>query len=103
MRGNRVRKVSATIYSAFRSPSFPDLAHLGVGIDFNLQLLLDVKEKEYKPRFELNPNVIRISIIPGCDPSKAYGDLYDRGVRGVVLEAFGVGNMPNDEYWIPWL
>ena len=103
MRGNRVRKVSATIYSAFRSPSFPDLAHLGVGIDFNPQLLLDVKEKEYKPRFELNPNVIRISIVPGCDPSKAYGDLYDRGVRGVVLEAFGVGNMPNDEYWIPWL
>ena len=58
MRGNRVRKVSATIYSAFRSPSFPDLAYLGVGIDFNPQLLLDVKEKEYKPRFELNPNVI---------------------------------------------
>ena len=21
----------------------------------------------------------------------------------VVLEALGVGNMPNDEYWIPWL
>ena len=103
MRGNRVRKVSATIYSAFSSPSFPDLAHLGVGIDFNPQLLLNVKDKEYAPRFKINPNVIRISIIPGCDPNKAYGDLYERGVRGVVLEAFGVGNMPNDEFWIPWL
>ena len=103
MRGNRVRKVSATIYSAFSSPSFPDLAHLGVGIDFNPQLLLNVKEKEYAPRFKVNPNVIRISIIPGCDPNKAYGDLYERGVRGIVLEAFGVGNMPNDEFWIPWL
>ena len=103
MRGNRVRKVSATIYSAFSSPSFPDLAHLGVGIDFNPQLLLNVKEKEYTPRFKINPNVIRISIIPGCDPNKAYGDLYERGVRGIVLEAFGVGNMPNDEFWIPWL
>ncbi len=103
MRGNRVRKVSATIYSAFSSPSFPDLAHLGVGIDFNPQLLLNVKDKEYAPRFKINPNVIRISIIPGCDPNKAYGDLYERGVRGIVLEAFGVGNMPNDEFWIPWL
>jgi L-asparaginase len=103
MRGNRVRKVSATIYSAFSSPSYPDLAHLGVGIDFNPQLLLNVKDKEYRPRFEINPNVIRISIIPGCDPNKAYGDLYERGVRGIVLEAFGVGNMPNDEFWIPWL
>ena len=59
MRGNRVRKVSATIYSAFSSPSFPDLAHLGVGIDFNPQLLLNVKDKEYAPRFKINPNVIQ--------------------------------------------
>lgn len=35
----------------------------------------------------------------------AYGDAYGRGVRGVVLEAFGVGNMPDlkEQGWIPWL
>ena len=46
--------------------------------------------------------------MPGCDPRVAYGDLYGRGVRGIVLEAFGVGNMPwtpadNKAGWIPWL
>lgn len=61
----------------------------------------------YTPRLKLNPNVLRVPIVPGCDPTKAYGNLYDRGVRGIVLEAFGVGNMPGSgietEGWIPWL
>jgi hypothetical protein len=35
----------------------------------------------------------------------AYGDIYARGVRGVVLETFGVGNMPDLPIhgWLPWL
>lgn len=34
-----------------------------------------------------------------------YGDLKARDVRGVVLESFGVGNMPDLPRlgWIPWL
>ena len=32
---------------------------------------------------------------PGSDPRQAYGDLAGRGVKGVVLEAFGTANMPN--------
>lgn len=44
---------------------------------------------------QLDPNVIRIPIIPGSDPRIAYGNLVERGVKGVVLEAFGVGNMPD--------
>lgn len=53
----------------------------------------------------MNPNVIRVPIVPGCDPILAYGDLMDRGVNGIVLETFGVGNMPDgrDARWIRWL
>jgi L-asparaginase/Glu-tRNA(Gln) amidotransferase subunit D len=36
---------------------------------------------------------MRVPIVPGADPREGYGDLYGRGVRGIVLEAFGVGNM----------
>ncbi len=44
-------------------------------------------------------------MVPGSDPRTAYGDLYGRGVRGVVLEAFGVGNLPDQsgDGWLPWL
>lgn len=50
-------------------------------------------------------NVMRIPIVPGCDPRQAYGDLVGRGVRGVVLESFGVGNMPDlpQQGWLPFL
>lgn len=46
-------------------------------------------EGGYRPRFGLDPAVIRLPIIPGSDPRIAYGDLVARGVKGVVLEAFG--------------
>ena len=54
---------------------------------------------------QLDPHVIRIAIVPGSDPRMAYGDLVARGVRGIVLESFGVGNMPdgNAAGWLPWL
>lgn len=39
-------------------------------------------EGVYRPRFRLDPNVMRVPIVPGCDPRLAYGDLAGRGVRG---------------------
>lgn len=104
MRGNRVQKVHSSFYQAFDSVNYPHLANLGVEIDWDLDALLE-PQGVYRPRFELDPRVIRIPIIPGCDPQLAYGDLMGRGVRGIVLEAFGVGNMPdtNAAGWLPWL
>ena len=32
---------------------------------------------------------MRLPIVPGADPRVMYGDLVQRGVKGVVLEAFG--------------
>ncbi len=50
-------------------------------------------------------DVIRVPIVPGSDPRTMYGDLTGRGVRGIVLEAFGVGNLPDEPRlgWMPWL
>ena len=59
----------------------------------------------YRPRFKLDTRVIRVPVIPGVDPRVAYGKLADRNIRGVILEAFGVGNMPDLPKfgWLPWL
>ncbi|EFJ50143.1 hypothetical protein VOLCADRAFT_89234 [Volvox carteri f. nagariensis] len=104
MRGNRTQKVNSAAYQAFDSLTYPYLATLGIDVDWNTRVLLRV-EGAYKPRFELDPRVIRIPVVPGSDPRIAYGDLYGRGVRGVVLEAFGVGNLPDQASygWLPWL
>lgn len=114
LRANRTRKTSATIYSAFDSPEYPALARLGVGVEWKRDALLQFgngngggsSTTAYTPRMKLETNVIRVPIVPGCDPRKAYGDLYARGVRGIVLEAFGVGNMPGPgkgTHWVSWL
>mmetsp|Transcript_8954 Transcript_8954/g.29448 ORF Transcript_8954/g.29448 Transcript_8954/m.29448 type:complete len:460 (+) Transcript_8954:44-1423(+) len=104
LRGNRCRKMNTSQYAAFASPSFPVLANLGVDVAWNEQALLR-SQGVYRPRFNLNANVMRIPIVPGCDPRIAYGDLYERGVRGIVLEAFGCGNLPDlpELGWMPWL
>lgn len=41
----------------------------------------------YRPRFNLNSNVLRVPIVPGSDPRLVYGDCAERGVKGIVLEA----------------
>ncbi|KAK9810997.1 hypothetical protein WJX73_004737 [Symbiochloris irregularis] len=104
MRGNRTQKVNSTSYQAFDSPTYPALATLGTNVDWDQRFLLEV-QGTYRPRFKLDPRVIRIPIVPGSDPRLAYGDLASRGVKGIVLEAFGVGNMPDtaDAGWLPWL
>ncbi|GMH34131.1 hypothetical protein BSKO_01965 [Bryopsis sp. KO-2023] len=104
LRGNRAQKVNSNSYGAFESSSYPNLATLGVDVDWKSRYLLRV-EGVYRPRFKLDPRVIRIPIVPGSNPELAYGDLVSRGVRGVVLETFGVGNMPDTEEdgWMTWL
>lgn len=103
LRGNRAQKVNSTLYQAFESMSHPPLATLGVDIEWNRSALLH-PEGVYRPRFNLEPGVIRIPVVPGSDPRRCYGDLYARGVRGVVLEAFGTGNLPDmKDGWLPWL
>ena len=96
--------VCVYITQAFDSPSYQHLAKMGIDLDWNLEAL-HKPQGVYRPRFKLNPHVIRVPIVPGSDPRIMYGDLSGRGVRGIVLEAFGVGNMPDTATagWLPWL
>jgi L-asparaginase/Glu-tRNA(Gln) amidotransferase subunit D len=106
LRGNRARKTNSSAYNAFSTPTYPPLAQLGVDVGWNSSSMLTEQQSGvYRPRFRLDPRVMRIPIVPGCDPRIAYGDVFERGVRGVVLEAFGVGNLPdlNSHGWLPWL
>ena len=56
LRGNRAQKLSATVYAAFDSPSYPALAKLGVGVEWNYARLLPPAER-YEPIFELHPHI----------------------------------------------
>lgn len=104
LRANRAIKSSSSAYRAFSSPTHPALAVLGVEPEWNMNALW--KDPEiYRPRMKLDPSVVRIPVVPGVRPQMAYGDLVDRGVKGAVIESFGVGNMPDQKSagWIEWL
>ena len=104
LRGNRAVKHHSSAYRAFASPSHPPLATLGVDVDWDLAALLP-GGTVYQPRFDLDPRVVRVPVVPGCDPRVSYGDFAARGVKGIVLEAFGVGNLPDLDTagWVPWI
>jgi L-asparaginase/Glu-tRNA(Gln) amidotransferase subunit D len=94
LRGNRAQKVNSSSYAAFGSPSFGPLARLGVDVDWKHARLLE-PVGDYRPRFSFDPAVAHIPVTPGADPRMLYGDMAARGVRGVVVSAYGVGNMPD--------
>ena len=49
----------------------------------------------------IEPRVLAVRLFPGLDPSMLLGAL-DRGVQGLVIKAFGAGNVPTlDRSLIP--
>lgn len=103
LRANRALKTNSSAYRAFSSPSYPPLATLGVDIEWNPSALWK-DPGVYRPRIKLEKNVVRIPVVPGVAPQVAYGDLFSRGVKGAVIESFGVGNLPDQKSagWMDW-
>ena len=90
-RGNRTLKAAVADYDAFESPNFPLLGTLGVTARF---------EKGLPPRRlrlvdRLDPRVFLLKVFPGLDPGLPLA-LLGR-TRGLVVEAYGAGNVPVDD------
>jgi len=94
LRGCRAVKLDAWGMSAFGSPSCPPLAELGISVHLAPHVLPARPPQPFDPRLE--PRVIAVRTFPGLDPRLLQGAL-DTGVRGMVIEAFGAGNVPHLE------
>src|SRR5262249_1113194 len=90
-RGNRTLKAAVADYDAFESPNFPLLGTLGVTAQFSRGL----PPRRLKLVDRLDPRVFLLKIYPGLDPALPMG-LLGR-MRGLVVEAYGAGNVPVDE------
>ncbi|KAF3084154.1 hypothetical protein TWF569_004479 [Orbilia oligospora] len=97
-RGNRATKVNATAFAAFQSPNFPPLATVGINTTARWDLITrpNVIEK-FRVEENLDAQVACLRIFPGILPEMVEGVLNLKNLKGLVLETFGAGNLPEDE------
>ncbi len=90
LRGNRARKGDAWSYGAFASPGCPPLARLGLDVQLAGHVRRPTRAFAVDAHFDTR--VLVAHVTPGADPAalRRLGE----GARGLVLCAFGVGNVP---------
>lgn len=103
-RGNRTTKINAEHFNAFTSPNYPPLAESGVHLKINADLFLPKSNsKKFIVHKELDDNVVIVKIFPGINESVLSAILNIPNLKGMVLETYGSGNAPTDEWFISLL
>ncbi len=100
-RGNRTTKINAEHFNAFASPNYPELAESGVHLKVNTPFLLSKSStKKLKLNTTLDNNVVVIKMFPGINETVLAAILSIPNLKGIVLETYGSGNAPTDEWFI---
>ena len=100
MRGNRTTKINSEQFNAFRSFNYPCLATAGIEIRYNQAAIrLPDNDKPMIPHYEVDPNVVVLSLFPGIQRSLVHAVLNIPGLKAVVLRTFGAGNAPQLQWF----
>lgn len=100
MRGNRTTKFNAEGFNAFVSGNYPLLAEVGVHIRYNRNNILKPNFKRLRTHRKLDNNVSILKLFPGISPSVVQSTLNIPGLKALILETFGSGNAPTDDWFI---
>lgn len=95
LRGNRSRKRSLSDYRAFESPNFPPLGEVGTEVRLHREHFRKPR-KRFKLNAAIDPRVLHLRLAPGSFGA-SLESIRATDARGVVLEAFGAGNLPVTE------
>jgi L-asparaginase len=100
MRGNRTTKQNAENFNAFVSGNYPLLAEVGIHIKYNRHNILKPNFKNLKIHTNLDCHVTILKIFPGISENVVRSTLNIPGLKALILETFGSGNAPTDEWFI---
>lgn len=101
LRGNRSKKQESVHFNAFHSENYPHLAMAGVRIEYNFPFIQPCSHAfPFGTRTNLNANVTILKLFPGITRQVVESTLSIPGLRGVVLETFGAGNAPTDDWFL---
>ncbi len=99
LRGARVTKVSALNDNAFASPQSSKLANISTnGINPNISLTKSVYSNSFKFS-DIRLGKIQVAVVkifPGFI-AKQLVEITNARIKGIVIEAYGLGTAPNDE------
>lgn len=100
-RGNRATKRSADNFNAFKSSNYPQLAKVGLSINFFRDALMRHQSVGgLNPQYNLDPSVIAIDLFPGLSETTLRHMLSTPDIKGVVLRTYGAGNAPTAPWFV---
>ncbi|MCD4734876.1 MAG: asparaginase [Bacteroidales bacterium] len=99
-RGNRTHKFNAEHFEAFRSVNYPTLAEVGVYIKYNYNAIRKPRFRKLKVYDNFDNNIAILKLFPGISEKVVSSILNIEGLMGVILETFGNGNAPDDEWFV---
>lgn len=98
-RGNRTTKINAEHFEAFQSLNYPPLAESGVHLKvFKEYLLPKKKSKKLVVHKELDNNVAILKLFPGLNKVVLESMLNTPNLKAIILETYGAGNAPTEEW-----
>jgi len=97
-RGNRTTKINAEHFEAFDSLNYPCLAESGVHLKVRRERLLPRAAGTFRVHKNLNRHVAILKMFPGIHPSVLEGILNIPDLRGLILETYGSGNAPTEDW-----
>lgn len=100
-RGNRTTKVNAEHFQAFSSPNYAPLVESGVHLAVN-DAALWKQNRRRKTRLHrgLSDEIVLIKMYPGINRSLLEHIFSKEDLRGVILETYGSGNAPTEEWFL---
>lgn len=100
-RGNRTTKINAEHFNAFTSPNYPPLAESGVHLNINpIAVLQKQSAKKLSVHKELDDNVVILKMFPGISESVLSAIVAIPHLKGIVLETYGSGNAPTEDWFL---
>ncbi len=100
-RGNRTTKINAEHFNAFASPNYPPLAESGVHLKIDTNSILQKQSaKKLVVHKTMNNNVVIVKMFPGMNEAVLSSILDIPNLKGIILETYGSGNAPSENWFI---
>ena len=101
MRGNRTFKKRSSQFSAFGCENYPLLAKVGISISYNESAIMKYDpELKFDFKNQFCSDVIILKIFPSIQESYIRHILNTPGLKGLVMETYGSGNAPTNEWFL---